>query len=207
MTGRRHPPQPLLSNNSHETHQPIAIESHPDVPLGGAYPDADDGHADVWVLQAGGEDLRVEGARVGDKNPDGGSEWEACGAVLPSAGVICMSTTYTDLQLKEFLARQLPEEIEVKPWSGIFPVSFYWRDTGGLFDHGGRRVDETSWDYVVRRVEEKLTDEQFTTYLHELWKVLGRPLHEKFSPTRDLWRSAYQPRTIALSQTLNIPIE
>lgn len=108
--------------------------------------------------------------------------------------------TPSDLQLQLWLAKQLPEEIHTNP-EDLNAARFVWRKTSR------GPVDETSWDYIVRRVEEKLTDEQFTTYLHELWKVLGRPLHEKFSPTRDLWKSDYRPRAIALSQTLNIPIE
>ena len=75
-----------------------------------------------------------------------------------------MSTT--DLPLQLFLAKQLPEEIEIQRvpvWNHKEP-QFYWKDAVGGY------VTPREWDYIVRSVEENLTIEQSSLYWVKLHK-------------------------------------
>lgn len=67
------------------------------------------------------------------------------------------SISHVDLlPLQLWLSKQLPEEIEIHnepdaEENGYWGL-FHWRDGSGS-------IHETSWDYIVRRVEEKLTQD------------------------------------------------
>jgi hypothetical protein len=69
----------------------------------------------------------------------------------------------TELYLKVFLAKQLPEEIEI-----FANLNFFWIK-GNLSVTA--RVTPREWDYIVRRVEDNLTEEQqeqYTLLVHSL---------------------------------------
>lgn len=115
---------------------------------------------------------------------------------------------YTNLQLQLFLAQQLPEEIKahkhqcrIKSCSLLHaPFDIKWKNIGG-----GASVTPREWDYVVRRVEEKLTDEQYAEYtarLEEKYYIATKGRSAKGSIC-----APWAARAITLSQTLNIPIE
>ena len=92
------------------------------------------------------------------------------------------TTTYTDLQLQLFLAKELPELIEIIIDEGIELIQ--WNDTVRL-------VTPREWDWVVKEVEKKLS---ITTQ----WD-----LRASFNDPSPSW----QQRTITLAKTLGKQIE
>lgn len=110
--------------------------------------------------------------------------------------ILNMDKKYTDLQLQLWLTRQLPEEIE----EGI-GYGFFWIVKSSQFP--GPRVTPREWDYIVRKVEEKLTNEDL--YLYTSYLCEGA--EDYTSAFRLQFLASWQTRTIALSKTLNIPIE
>ena len=112
----------------------------------------------------------------------------------------------TDLELKKFLAEQLPEMIEVIP-SDITPDKYFFWRTFGIYKN--TRVKDTEWLHITRLVEEKLTKEQCQEYSLLLQKLVV-PLGSLFPPFKEpfaknyMWHASWQPRATALKQVLSI---
>jgi hypothetical protein len=76
-----------------------------------------------------------------------------------------MTPKPTDLELQLFLAREYGAEIRIERWK--YELYFHWTDQ--LEDNGlQREVSPREWDYICRKVEEKLTDEQKLEYRNSL---------------------------------------
>lgn len=78
-----------------------------------------------------------------------------------------------------------------KPW-------FTWRPEGQ--DILGVKITPREWDWIVRPLVTRLTDEQIETWVSHVRTLVGGNLH-------DMPRRTWQTGVLALSKTLNIPIE
>lgn len=96
--------------------------------------------------------------------------------------------TTSDLELQLWLAKQLPKEVEYDPTE---TTPFWWREDQYRF------VTPREWDYIVRRVEEKLTDDEAGEYVEVLTELSGADV-EAGSPSFVAYFTSWQTRTIAL---------
>lgn len=104
--------------------------------------------------------------------------------------------TPTDISLQLFLAKELEEEIEIHKDGG-----FAWSELR-LETWPIPRVTPREWDYVVRKVEERLTTSMMRgAYMRHLWNPL-REDSDFFSAT-----ASWQARAMALAKTLGAEIQ
>lgn len=105
-----------------------------------------------------------------------------------------------DQTLQLWLAKQLPEEIYIED-AGIFActldealsvtpnIRYLWKTTELIRDW--YPVTPREWDYIARRVEEKLAAEEFQQYWWELCMAVKGNL-------QTVCRSDWQTRTILM---------
>lgn len=115
-----------------------------------------------------------------------------------------MNIEYTDLELQLWLAGRLQEYIEPAEDDEL-AGTYYWA-------HSGDEVTHREWLHVVSLVEEKLSPNEHHEFRKRLWELTDQSQDCSWSGVngeehnRRYISSSWQLRTIALSQTLNIPI-
>lgn len=99
----------------------------------------------------------------------------------------------TELELQIWLASQLPEELEyVHGERGDY---FYWRHPKSV------AVTPREWDYICRRVEEKLTRDQCHQY-HDLLRDECNGPKAEMQAERWTFHKPWQDRAAALMKVL-----
>jgi len=116
-----------------------------------------------------------------------------CPPRCPTCGACHRPPCLSELSLQLFLAKELPELLEVpidkqekkaNPWPR-------WKETGIY-------VNPREWDWIVREVEKRLTDEQRGRYI---W-LLTLGAHKPTTSSILVLRASWQTRAIALAKTL-----
>jgi len=95
-----------------------------------------------------------------------------------------------DTQLKQALAKMLPEKIE----TNVFPCAINWRQAMW----GGKEVLDTELLHLCWLVEETMTDTEWLKYQTEL-----KPTYQRH---RSNTHSTWQQRIIALSKVKGVEI-
>ena len=113
--------------------------------------------------------------------------------------------TYTDAQLKQALAKMLPELIHIWDSSNCYTTDafFQWKDkhdNGALLE--SRRVLDTELLHLCWLVEKTLTSNQKSKYMIYFWGNQNKIFCNRFGVHHATW----QQRTIALAKVKGIEL-
>ena len=109
-------------------------------------------------------------------------------------------TQPTELQLQLWLAKQLPEELVIIDWrDSSCRCLIAWKGSG--------QVTPREWDYIVRLVEERLTDQQWHMYSVLAGMSMWISGWDGWHDTKILLQLTWQQKTELLSATTESPIK
>jgi hypothetical protein len=120
-----------------------------------------------------------------------------------------MKTPQEQLELKRWLAEQLPEKLKWEPIinhldQSICDCNVWWITITGESDKKTvwkiEPVRETEWEHITRLVEEKLCGRDFDKYYNLLYKSVSSPvLNDRI---RKVISASWPTRATALKATL-----
>ena len=109
--------------------------------------------------------------------------------------------TYTDTQLKQALAKMLPERVEIiDAWVNRGP-DLYWTAA-----NGNQKVLDTELLHLCWLVEKELNDDQILDYVRILLEDVLQCFQGKFRQHFALTHATWQQRTIACAKVKGIEI-
>jgi hypothetical protein len=111
--------------------------------------------------------------------------------------------TYTDTQLKQALAKMLPEQLVIRR------ESLYWQYEEIRHDRPimnlGNRVLDTELLHLCWLVEETLTNNEADMYGLYINGIMNEAITQKFQSVCD-WHATWQQRVIALAKVKGVEI-